>query len=248
METRATEFHYIQCMSVVNSEPLILIDQISKTYTATQRTQAAKVLHGISFQVQPKEFVAITGPSGSGKTTLLNIMAGLDRPTEGEVFILGSALSGLSRMQLGLMRRHLMSMIFQAYNLFPVLRVVENVEYTCLIRGDSKNDARQAALAALESVHLSDHINKFPNQLSGGQQQRVAVARALATASKIIFADEPTANLDSKSASSLIELFRELNRSRGISFIFSTHDPRVVGSVDRQIEMNDGKIVRDERL
>jgi putative ABC transport system ATP-binding protein len=196
----------------------------------------------VSLQIRRGDFSALIGPSGSGKSTMLNLAAGLDVPTKGEVYIGGKSVRGLGQSELSRLRRERLGFVFQSYNLFPVLTAVENAEYTCVIRGESIERAREKALHALEAVGLADKAFRYPTELSGGQQQRVAVARALATEPDFILADEPTANLDSKTASQLIELFEELNRSMGVTFLFSTHDHNLVNRVRRRLEMKDGEL------
>ncbi|RYG56466.1 ABC transporter ATP-binding protein, partial [bacterium] len=201
------------------------------------------VVKGVSFQLHAGDFAALIGPSGSGKTTLLNLASGLDQPTSGEILCGGSRLDQLSASELTRFRADHVGFVFQAYNLFPVLTAVENVEYTSLIRGDSATEARARAREALDAVGLADKEHSIPSQLSGGQQQRVAVARSLATRPQLIFADEPTANLDTVTAQSLIELFEKLNRERGTTFLFSTHDSRIVERVKRRLYVQDGAIL-----
>lgn len=190
----------------------------------------------------------LMGPSGSGKTTLLNLASGLDHVSLGRIRVDNFDISRLSDRELCQFRREKLGFVFQAYNLFPALTAVENVEYTSLIRGESRKAARERAIQALEDVGLADKLNSFPSRLSGGQQQRVAVARALATHAKIIFADEPTANLDSKTAFQLIDMFEHLNRSHHVSFLFSTHDPRLVDRAHQKIEIRDGELVCERPL
>lgn len=199
-------------------------------------------LNKVSLEVKRGDFAALIGPSGSGKSTMLNLAAGLDLPTRGSVHIGGENVVGLSQTDLCRLRRERLGFIFQSYNLFPVLTAVENAEYTCIIRGESRERAREKALAALVAVGIGDKGHRYPTELSGGQQQRVAVARALATEPDFILADEPTANLDSKTALQLIELFEELNRSMGVTFLFSTHDHNLVSRVRRKLEMRDGEL------
>lgn len=200
-------------------------------------------INNISFELKEGAFGALVGPSGSGKTTLLNLSSGLDRPTSGEIKIAEHQISALSQSALCKFRRENVGFVFQSYNLIPILTVVENVEYTAVIRGDSPAIARKLALESLGRVGLEHKANAYPNQLSGGQQQRVAVARSLACKPKIVFADEPTANLDSKTAVDLINLFEELNHNLGLTFLFSTHDSRVVERVNAKFMMVDGEIV-----
>lgn len=217
---------------------------VKKVYRGTPDVVA---LSDVSFGVEAGSLTAIVGPSGSGKTTLLNLASGLDQPSSGEILIHGQPIQNFSKSQLAKFRLQNLGYIFQAYNLFPTLNAVENVEYSLLMRGEAASVARQAAEKALEAVGLSAKTKAFPNQLSGGQQQRVAVARAIASAPKLIFADEPTANLDSKTAEQLIDLFFELNRTQKTTFVFSTHDLRLVNRVNRRLEMSDGVIQNDRR-
>ena len=202
-----------------------------------------KALHAVDFQLSKGDFAAVTGPSGSGKTTFLNLASGLDQASEGRIVIAGKDLKGLTETELCIFRRSTIGFIFQSFNLFPTLTALENVEFTGLIRGDSKKQTREIAYAELERVGLADKAKNLPTQLSGGQQQRVAVARALAMRPQIIFADEPTANLDSKTARELITLFENLNRESGVTFLFSTHDLELVGRVKKVFRMQDGRIV-----
>lgn len=197
----------------------------------------------VSFTLPSGGFGALVGPSGSGKTTLLNLAAGLDTPTRGDVLISGQRLADLSPHEMSLFRRRHVGFIFQSFNLFPALTVLENIEFTSVIRGDPAKESRARALEALHDVGLGQKANVFPDQLSGGQQQRVAVARALASEPTIVFADEPTANLDSKTAMDLIALFARLNSNLKITFLFSTHDQRLVEAVKILFPMTDGRIV-----
>lgn len=206
---------------------------------------AVTALHGLDLTVRRGEFTAIVGPSGSGKSTLLNIASGLESPTKGTVKLAQINLATQSRKQLTELRRRQLSFIFQSFNLFPVLTAVENVEYTLLIRGDSRKEAREKAMESLKIVGLEDRSDHLPNELSGGQQQRVAVARALVTEPSIIFADEPTANLDSQNAIQLIDLFVKLNGIHKMTFLLSTHDPRVYTRATRQIHIQDGRLMND---
>jgi putative ABC transport system ATP-binding protein len=221
--------------------PTLELKNVYKTFEGPVPVEAVR---GVSFQLPDSAFAALIGPSGSGKTTLLNICSGLDSPSKGEALVNGTCISKLDDQELCRFRRWNFGFIFQQYNLFPTLSAVENIEYTCIIRGTSAEESRQRALRALGLVGLSAKQGSFPHQLSGGQQQRVAVARALASQPKIIFADEPTANLDSKTAIGLIELFEELNLSEKVTFLFSTHDMKLVGRVKTAIEICDGNIVK----
>jgi len=204
------------------------------------------VLRDINLSFPKGAFVALNGPSGSGKTTLLNLSAGLDDPTEGRVWAFGQDLSGLNKRARSLLRLNKMGFVFQAYNLLPVLTACENVELTCLLQGLPAEEARQRALTALTKVGLQDFAGRRPALLSGGQQQRVAVARAIAGSPEVIFADEPTANLDSANAFQLIQLFQSLNRESGVAFIFSTHDQRLSEAVNFCVNLEDGRVVTKE--
>ena len=203
-------------------------------------------VNGVSLQIQKGEFTAIVGPSGSGKTTLLNIIGGLDRPTSGKVIVDQTDISSLSPNQLIDFRLHHIGFVFQAYNLIPVLTAEENVEFIMLLQKRGKTERAARVTELLEAVGLGDRAHSRPKQLSGGQQQRVAVARALASKPKFILADEPTANLDSASTTNLLDLMAELNQKEEVTFLFSTHDQRVIDRARRVITLEDGKIVRDE--
>lgn len=201
----------------------------------------------ISLAIQMGEFTALAGPSGSGKSTLLNLAAGLDLPSTGEVLLLGNNLKALEPNSLTALRRHQVGFVFQAYNLFPVLTAVENIEYPLALKGVPPRQRREKAEQALEEVGMKGLGNRLPSQLSGGQQQRVAIARAIVSQPKIIFADEPTANLDSSTSEKLIELFKNLNETKKITFLFSSHDPMVLKAAKRVIEICDGKVKHDSK-
>ena len=225
---------------VTNStSPVLEFSNVVRSYPGEPRVVA---VNDVSFQLPRGAFAAVLGPSGSGKTTLLNLASGLDQAESGKIIIAGQNMSDLSQTALCDFRRRHLGFVFQAYNLFPVLTAVENVEFTSLIRGDNAEEARSRAVEALNTVGLGHKLNATPGKLSGGQQQRVAVARALASKPDIIFADEPTANLDSKTAMSLIELFEQLNADFGVTFFFSTHDQKLADRVKTRIEMCDGVI------
>lgn len=192
------------------------------------------------------EFAAIVGPSGSGKTTLLNLIGGLDMPTSGEILINGTNLSKLKSSQLIDFRLRNIGFVFQSYNLIPVLTAKENVEFIMTLQKWSRKERDERTFELLKAVGLADRINSRPSKMSGGQQQRVAVARALASRPRFVLADEPTANLDSRSASTLLEIMEKLNHEEKITFIFSTHDARVVKMAHRVITLEDGKIISDE--
>ncbi len=207
-----------------------------------------RAVDGISLSFNEGEFAAIVGPSGSGKTTLLNMLGGLDKPTSGEIIIGNEKISELSPSQLIDFRLRNIGFVFQAYNLIPVLTAKENVEFIMDLQGRPKAEKEKRTRELLEQVGLGDRLNSRPNRLSGGQQQRVAVARALASRPKFVLADEPTANLDSKSTENLLEIMEKLNREENITFIFSTHDPRVVKKARRVITIEDGKVMKDEAI
>jgi putative ABC transport system ATP-binding protein len=203
-------------------------------------------VNDVSLDFQKAEFVAIVGPSGSGKTTLLNLIGGLDMPTSGEIIIDGTNLSKLKSSQLIDFRMRNIGFVFQSYNLIPVLTAKENVEFIMSLQKWPRRERDERTLELLNAVGLSDRINSRPSKMSGGQQQRVAVARALASRPKFVLADEPTANLDSKSATTLLEIMEKLNHDEKITFIFSTHDPRVVKMAHRVITLEDGKVISDD--
>jgi putative ABC transport system ATP-binding protein len=223
---------------------LIEIINLNKIYN----TSAVPVhaVRDVSLSIDKKEFMAVVGPSGSGKTTLLNIVGGLDQPTNGNVVIEGSDLSTLSPGNLVEYRLGHIGFVFQAYNLIPVFTARENVEFIMLLQGIEKNERESRAIDLLKQVGLSERINTRPAQLSGGEQQRVAVARALASRPAFVLADEPTANLDTASAESLLDLMEELNERYEMTFIFSTHDIRVMHRARRIVTLQDGGIVEDK--
>ena len=206
-----------------------------------------KALNDVSINFQQGEFTAIVGPSGSGKTTFLNSIGGLDTPTSGKVVINNTDITNLKSNELIDFRLRNIGFVFQAYNLIPVLTAKENVEFIMLMQGDSASTRKLRAEELLNAVGLSDQINRRPGQLSGGQQQRVAVARALASKPKFVLADEPTANLDSTSTSNLLDIMYRLNKEESMTFIFSTHDQRVIDRAKRIITLEDGKILSDEK-
>lgn len=219
---------------------LLKFENVSRVYDSSPPVEA---LRNISFEIKRGAFAVLIGPSGSGKTTLLNLASGLDQASHGHIVLDDCDITKLSAGELCQFRREKLGFVFQSYNLFPTLTAVENVEYTSLICHKPRKEVRERAIKSLADVGLLDKANSFPSELSGGQQQRVAVARALATDAKIIFADEPTANLDSKSAFQLIELFEELNAKQEVTFLFSTHDARLVDRARQRIEICDGALV-----
>ena len=204
-----------------------------------------RALDGVNLNIEQGEFTAIVGPSGSGKTTLLNLIGGLDQASGGKVIINGQDITGLSENELIDFRLHHIGFVFQAYNLIPVLSAYENAEFIMLLQGKPEAERRQRVTKLLTEVGLEKQLDKRPAQMSGGQQQRVAVARALASKPKFVLADEPTANLDSKSTAQLLDIMKKLNEEEGITFIFSTHDQRVIDRAKRIITLEDGQIVSD---
>nr|WP_277602455.1 ABC transporter ATP-binding protein [Parahaliea mediterranea] len=202
-------------------------------------------LDRVSLDIDSGSFVSLSGPSGSGKTTLLNAMGGLDTPDSGQVTVGGTRIDGLDRGERADMRLHNIGFVFQAYNLVPVLSAQENVEFVMQVQGVAAAERQRRAREVLDDVGLAGMEGRLPGELSGGQQQRVAVARAIAARPKLVLADEPTANLDSHSAAQLMGLFVELNEQRGVTFVMSTHDTRVMAYARRLISMRDGRIVED---
>ncbi len=215
--------------------------------TFHQGDATIRALDDVSLDIEEGSFVCLSGPSGSGKTTLLNALGGLDTPDSGEITVGGQRLDLLSKSELAQLRLNRIGFVFQAYNLVPVLSARENVEFIMQVQGVRARERRSLAAAVLAEVGLEDMEERRPAQLSGGQQQRVAVARAIASKPALVLADEPTANLDSRSAAQLMDLFVTLNTERGVTFVISTHDPRVMGYAGRLISMRDGRIVADER-
>jgi putative ABC transport system ATP-binding protein len=223
---------------------LIKLDNISKIYDGT--AVPVKALSEVDLAIEPGEFTAIVGPSGSGKTTLLNLIGGLDQPTSGKITVDGTDISTFKPDALINFRLHHIGFVFQAYNLIPVFTAKENVEFIMLLQKISKSEREKKAIEFLNAVGLHDRINSKPTELSGGQQQRVAVARALASTPSFVLADEPTANLDSVTADSLLDLMENLNRDHKMTFVFSTHDSRVIQRAHRVITLRDGAVESDK--
>jgi putative ABC transport system ATP-binding protein len=223
--------------------PLIELKQITKTYHIGESTVSA--LRGVDLSINSREFVAVWGPSGSGKTTLLNLIGAIDDPTSGQLFFNGKEVITLTDNQKAELRNSSIGFIFQQFNLVPVLSALENVMLPLQIRGIPAKTARDEAIHRLQEVELLDFIRHRPDKLSGGQQQRVAIARALVTHPSLVIADEPTANLDSKTAFKIVSLMRELNQKENTTFIFSTHDQRLLDKVYRLIHLEDGLIVEE---
>ncbi len=224
--------------------PLIKLENVGRIYGDHGISVVA--LEQISLDFAEKDFAAIVGPSGSGKTTLLNIIGGLDKPTSGNVYVRERDITGMKGNDLIDFRLHNIGFVFQAYNLIPVLTAIENVEFIMLLQKVDKPKRQSRARELLEAVGLEAQIDRRPYELSGGQQQRVAVARALASLPSFVLADEPTANLDSASAENLLNIMEDLNTYRGMTFIFSTHDPRVVKKAHRVITLQDGRVISDK--
>jgi putative ABC transport system ATP-binding protein len=224
-------------------QTIIQITNLTKTYR--EGDEEVTALNDVNISIGKGEFTAIVGPSGSGKTTLLNMIGGLDTPTSGTIMVDGIEITRLSSNELINFRRDNVGFVFQAYNLIPVLTAKENVTFVMDLQGIPTKQSSARAIELLNNVGLGDRINARPSKLSGGQQQRVAVARALASKPKFILADEPTANLDGKSAETLLDIMEKLNEEENITFIFSTHDPRVMQKARRIITLEDGKVVND---
>ncbi len=222
----------------------IRCSHLNKTFT--QGDTVIKGLDDVSIDIEEGAFVCLSGPSGSGKTTLLNAMGGLDRPDSGEILVGEHRVDQLGKGELADLRLRNIGFVFQAYNLIPVLSARENIEFVMQVQGVPARERRERTSAILAEVGLQDLEDRLPAQLSGGQQQRVAVARAIVSDPTLVLADEPTANLDSHAATLLMDLFLELNRERGITFVIATHDPRVMAYCRRLVRMEDGRIIADE--
>lgn len=218
---------------------------LRKTYQ--QGDIQVHALQGIGLDIDQGDFVVLAGPSGSGKTTLLNLFGALDEPTSGSVTVDGQDLAALNRRSRADLRRDRIGFVFQAYNLVPVLTAYENAELILMLQGVPPAERRAKVMPLLKAVGLEGMEDRRPNQLSGGQQQRVAVARALAPSPAIVLADEPTANLDSKTSTALLDTMRELNEASGTTFVFSSHDQKVIDRARRLVWLEDGQIVRDQR-
>jgi len=226
--------------------PVIEVSGLTKDYVDRGQV-TTRALRGVELTVERGEFMAIAGPSGSGKTTLLNLIGALDAATSGTIRVDGRDIEGLSQRELSDLRRDRIGFVFQAYNLVPVLTAAENAEYVMELRGVPARERRRRIAALFERMGIGDLIDTRPLKMSGGQQQRVAVARAIASEPALVLADEPTANLDQATGRSLVGLMRELNRERGITFVFSTHDPMVLEQADRVVRLVDGIVQSDER-
>jgi putative ABC transport system ATP-binding protein len=227
-----------------NDLPLLRLNQIHRRFMLGETSIEA--LNGVSVDIHSGEFLAVWGPSGSGKSTLMNIIGLIDEPSNGEVWFDGQNIRNLKDDELTDFRGHKIGFVFQGFNLVPVLTALENVMLPLQIQGVKESVAREKAKAALIDVGLEKFSASRPDKLSGGQRQRVAIARALAVEPKLVIADEPTANLDSENSRMVVNLMREMNRARGVTFVFTTHDPRLLEHVDRKILLRDGNIESDE--
>ena len=224
------------------SKAVIEVSGLHKVY---EGAVPVKAVNGIDLTITEGEFTALKGPSGCGKTTLLNLLGGLDQPTSGSILIDGTDITALSDNELIDFRLHNIGFVFQAYNLIPVLSATENVSFIMLLQDRPKEERLARAEQLLKAVGLKGKEDKRPGQLSGGQQQRVAVARALASKPKFVLADEPTANLDSESTSKLLDIMEQLNAQKNMTFVFATHDDRVIAKAKRVVSISDGKVISD---
>jgi len=223
---------------------IVSLQKVTKDYG--QGDALTHALRGVDLMVEAGEFTAMAGPSGSGKSTLLNIIGGLDRPTAGRVEVDGREINTLSKTELSLLRRERIGFIFQNYNLIPVLTALENAEYVLMLQGIPTAERRERVREVLKEVGLEGLENRYPRQLSGGQQQRVAIARAIVSEPALVLADEPTANVDSETGKALLDLMRNLNEEKGVTFFFSTHEEAVMKRARRLLEIRDGVIFNDK--
>ncbi len=228
----------------MSSEALIRTTDLRKTYVTEAIETPA--LNGVDLDLHEGEFTAVAGPSGSGKSTLLHLLGGLDRPTAGEIYLEGTAMSALSKDQLARLRLTSIGFVFQAYNLIPVLTVLENTAFVLELQGIVRSERIARARRILGELGIEEYADQYPSRISGGQQQRVAVARAVVSEPSIVLADEPTANLDTATSLDLIDLMRRLNEGKGATFFFATHDTRLLDRVNRLITLVDGRIARDQ--
>ena len=226
------------------SEPIVELRDVSRVYL--QGDIEVHALRGLSLEIQPGEFTALSGPSGSGKTTTLNMIGAIDSPSSGQVILEGKDFATLSRQDLSHLRRDRIGFVFQSYNLIPVLSAYENAELVLSVQGVPLRERQEKVMSLLHSVGLEGMEDRRPSELSGGQQQRVAIARALASDPAVILADEPTANVDSDTAIHLLDLMQDLNTTLGATFIFSTHDERVIARARRVVRMVDGQVETEE--
>jgi len=226
------------------SAQIVSMEQVDKIYVnGEEKTYALK---GMNLTLDQGEFTALCGPSGSGKTTALNLIGVLDSPSRGRIVVEGKDLGRLTRSAKASMRKQRIGFIFQAYNLIPVLSVYENAEFVLMLKGVPLSERRAKVMSILEIVGMADKADRRPHQISGGQQQRVAIARAVAGDPALVLADEPTANVDSKTADGLLDLMERLNAQHGVTFLFSTHDPRVMERARRIVTLHDGTVTGDD--
>jgi putative ABC transport system ATP-binding protein len=228
----------------MNNQNVVRLEKASKLYEQGQ--VQVRAVDALSLDINKNDFAALCGPSGSGKTTVLNLIGALDVPTTGKVFLEGKDLAELSRSEISVMRRDRLGFVFQAYNLIPVMTAYENAEFVMALQGIAERERRERVMAILREVGLEGLEQRRPDEMSGGQQQRVAIARAIVTEPAIVLADEPTANVDSKTADALLGLMEQLNQEKGVTFLFSTHDERVMERAGRLIRLRDGRIETDE--
>ena len=226
------------------AEHIVRLQDVVKTYQ--QGKVAVHAVNGVSLDIKNGDFAALCGPSGSGKTSLLNLIGGLDVPSSGQVWVDGINLASLSKTELSAVRKNRIGFVFQSYNLIPVMTAYENAEFVLNLQGVSETECRDRVMQTLQAVGLEGLEGRRPDEMSGGQQQRVAIARAIVTEPAIVLADEPTANVDSHTAESLLDLMQQLNQEQGITFLFSTHDQHVMDRARRIIQVHDGKIESDE--
>lgn len=224
---------------------LLSVEDTSKIYIS-KNSLTTHALQNINLQIEESEFIVLSGPSGSGKTTLLNILSGLDSPTKGRVFLEDDELTAMSEKQLTIIRLNKIGFIFQSYNLIPVLTARENIEYVLLLKKENKSIIKQRVEDISFQLGIKDLLDKKPFNMSGGQQQRVAVARALVSSPSIVFADEPTANLDSVTGKSLVDMMQKMNNDSGTTFVISSHDPMVIEQAGRNIILKDGCVISDK--
>jgi putative ABC transport system ATP-binding protein len=229
----------------MTTAPILELEGVTKRYR--QGEVEVMALRGVDLAIEPGEFTALCGPSGSGKTTLLNLAGALDRPSAGRVALEGRDLAGLDRHALSRLRRDRIGFVFQAYNLIPVLSAYENAEMVLALQGVAEPLRRERVLELLAEVGLAGLEGRRPDELSGGQQQRVAIARAIAARPAVVLADEPTANVDRENADRILDIMERLNRERGATFLFSTHDPRVMERARRLVRVVDGRVEGEER-
>ncbi len=225
------------------SQPIVELNKITRTYL--QGAIEVKAVSDFSIKINPGDFAVLCGPSGSGKTTVLNMIGALDEPTSGRVSIEGEDLSRLNRSEISALRRDRIGFVFQSYNLIPVLTAYENAEFVLALQGVKESERRERVMTILKEVGLEGLEDRRPDEMSGGQQQRVAIARAIVTRPAIVLADEPTANVDSATAEALLDLMQALNENDGVTFLFSTHDQRVIDRAKRVIHLRDGLLESD---